>query len=106
MCQDTTGCVAAVNGDFFDVTDARGLDPGDEVGEFIRHCVLLHTPETAHEQVNLDERTVTDGLDWTSTIDVNGTSVPVTGINQELPMSYLNVDVPLRGPSSLPRSTP
>jgi exopolysaccharide biosynthesis protein len=98
MCQATTGCVAAVNGDFFDVLNAGAkTDPGDEVGGIIRNCVLLHTPEIAHNQINLDELSVSNGLNWSSVIDVNGTSVPITAINQELPMSYVGVHLPLRG---------
>jgi exopolysaccharide biosynthesis protein len=97
MCQSTAGCVAAVNGDFFDVTDTNMPDVGDEVGGIIQNCVLLHTPEVAHEQVNLNGGVVANSFNWSSTLDVNGTSVAVTAINQELPMSYLNVDVPLSG---------
>jgi exopolysaccharide biosynthesis protein len=97
MCRATTGCVAAVNGDFFDVTDTGQPDVGDEVGGIIQNCVLLHTPEVAHEQVNLNAGEVSNTFNWSSTLDVNGTSVPVTAINQELPMSYLHVNVPLSG---------
>ena len=97
MCHSTTGCVAAVNGDFFDVTDTGQPDVGDEVGGITQNCVLLHTPEIPHEQVNLDGGVVTNTFNWSSTLDVNNTSVSVTAINQELPMSYLNVDVPLSG---------
>ncbi len=97
MCQSTPGCVAAVNGDFFDVTDAGQLDVGDEVGGIIQNCVLLHTPEVAHEQVNLNSGAVSTTFNWNSTLDVNGTTVSITAINQELPMSYLNVNVPLAG---------
>jgi exopolysaccharide biosynthesis protein len=97
MCQETADCVAAVNGDFYDVSDPGEPVAGDEVGGIIRNCVLLHTPEVAHEQANLSGQSVSNGLNWSSDIDVNGTSVPVTAINQELPMSYLNVHVPLSG---------
>lgn len=97
MCQDTADCVAAVNGDFFDVSGSGHLDPGDEVGGIIRNCVLLHTPEIAHEQVNVNAGSVSNGLNWESNVDVNGTTVPITAINQELPMSYVNVNVPLAG---------
>jgi exopolysaccharide biosynthesis protein len=97
MCQTTDGCVAAVNGDFYDVTDSASFDPGDEVGGIIRNCVLLHTPEISHEQVDLDGESVSRGFNWTTTLVVSGTDVPITGINQELPMSYLNVNVPLAG---------
>ncbi len=97
MCQATAGCVAAVNGDFFDVSDLGEPIAGDEVGGIIRNCVLLHTPEIAHEQADLGEESVSEGFNWSSAVDVNGTSVPVTAINQELPMSYLGVDVPLAG---------
>ncbi len=97
MCRATARCVAAVNGDFFDVTDRDLPDAGDEVGGIIQNCVLLHTPEVAHEQVNLNDGTVTNGLNWNATLDVDGTSVAISEINQELPMSYLNVDVPLAG---------
>ncbi|HEY1761206.1 MAG TPA: phosphodiester glycosidase family protein [Acidimicrobiales bacterium] len=97
MCNATAGCVAAVNGDFFDVPPASKPDPGDEVGGIIRNCVLLHTPEVAHNQINLDEQSVSNSLNWTSAIDVNGTSVPITAINQELPMSYVGVHLSLSG---------
>jgi exopolysaccharide biosynthesis protein len=97
MCQSTAGCVAAVNGDFFDLTHQGKSDPGDGVGGIIQNCVLLHTPEVAHQQTNLDGQSVSDGLNWSSTIDVNGTNVPITAINQELPMRYLNVNLPLAG---------
>jgi exopolysaccharide biosynthesis protein len=97
MCQSTPNCVAAVNGDFFDVSDPHEPVVGDEVGGIIRNCVLLHTPEIAHEQVDLDNSSVSEGLNWSSTIDVNGIDVPITAINQELPMKYLGVDVPLAG---------
>jgi trimeric autotransporter adhesin len=97
MCHATTGCVAAVNGDFFDVSDPGEPVAGDSVGGIIRNCVLLHTPETAHEQIDLDGESVTNSFNWSSTIDLDGTNVPITAINQELPMSYLNVNVPLAG---------
>ena len=97
MCRSTAGCVAAVNGDFFDVTRRGKPDPGDEVGGIIQNCVLLHTPEVAHQQANLDGQSVSEGLNWSSTVDVNGTSVPITAINQELPMSYVKVNLPLAG---------
>ena len=45
LCRSTPGCVAAVNGDFFDLTSRPDSDPGDEVGGIIQNCVLLHTPE-------------------------------------------------------------
>jgi exopolysaccharide biosynthesis protein len=97
MCQTTTGCVAAVNGDFFDMTQPGEPDPGDEVGAIIQDCVLLHTPEIAHQQADLEGQSVSEGLNWSSTVDVNGVSVPITAINQELPMSYVNVHLPLAG---------
>ncbi len=97
MCSATAGCVAAVNGDFFDVTAAGRPDPGDEVGGIIRNCVLLHTPEIAHNQVDLDGQTVSNDLNWSSDLDVNGTSLPIAAVNQELPMSYVGVHLPLAG---------
>jgi hypothetical protein len=97
MCNATAGCVAAVNGDFFDVPPAGKTDPGDEVGGIIRSCVLLHTPEISHNQINLDGQTVSNGLNWSSVVDVNGTSVKIATINQELPMSYVGVHLPLAG---------
>lgn len=97
MCNATAGCVAAVNGDFFDVPPVSKPDPGDEVGGIIRNCVLLHTPEIAHNQINLDGQTVSNSLNWSSAIDVNGTSVAISAINQELPMSYVGVHLPLAG---------
>lgn len=97
MCQGTADCVAAVNGDYFDVTPPGTSDPGDEVGGIIQNCVLLHTPEIAHQQVDLDGPSVSNGLNWSSTLDANGVSVPITAVNQELPMSYLNVHLPLSG---------
>ncbi len=97
MCQNTPDCVAAVNGDFFDLTPSGMLDPGDEVGGIIQNCVLLHTPQISHQQVNLDARTVSTGLNWSSTLTVDGTSVPITAINQQLPLSYSNVFLPFTG---------
>jgi hypothetical protein len=97
MCRSTVGCVAAVNGDFYDVTHKGKPDPGDEVGGIIQDCVLLHTPEIAHQQVDLDGQQVNEGLDWSVSVDVNGVTVPITAINQELPMRYLNVNLPLAG---------
>jgi hypothetical protein len=97
MCQDTTGCVAAVNGDFFDLTPPGEPDPGDEVGGIIQNCVLLHTPEIAHQQADLDAQSVSQGLNWSSAININGEIVPITAINQELPMSYVKVHLPLAG---------
>lgn len=97
ICRTTPGCVAAVNGDFFDVTPRGAIDPGDEVGGIIQDCVLLHTPEVSHQQVNLDQHTVSQGLNWSSTLEVNGAPVPITGVNQERPMRYTGVDLPLAG---------
>jgi hypothetical protein len=97
MCQTTVGCVAAVNGDYFDITNPGVPDPGDEVGGLIQNCVLLHTPEIAHQQANLDGQSVSNGLNWISDVDVNGVSVPITAINQQLPMSYVGVHLPLAG---------
>jgi exopolysaccharide biosynthesis protein len=97
MCQRTSGCVAAVNGDFFDVTHAGGADPGDEVGGIIRNCVLMHTPEISHAQADVDAASVSNGFNWSSSLDVNGTTVAITAVDQELPMSYVGVNVPLKG---------
>ena len=97
MCQSTAGCVAAVNGDFFDVSDPGQPVEGDEVGGIIRNCVLLHTPEVSHEQADLDSDTVSNDFNWTSTIDVNGATVVIDAVNEELPMRYIGVDVPLSG---------
>jgi exopolysaccharide biosynthesis protein len=97
MCHATASCVAAVNGDYFDVTSPGKPDPGDEVGGIIRNCLLLHTPEIAHQQIDLDGQSVSNSLNWSSVLDVNGTSVPITAINQELPMSYVGVHLPLAG---------
>jgi hypothetical protein len=97
MCRSTLGCVAAVNGDFYDMTPKGAPDPGDEVGGIIQNCVLLHTPEIAHQQVDLDGPSVSEGLNWNSTVDINGNTVPITAINQELPMKYLGVNLPLSG---------
>jgi len=97
MCQSTAGCVAAVNGDFFDLTPSGAPDPGDEVGGIIQSCVLLHSPQISHQQVNLDAHTVATGLNWSSTLTINGTSVPITAINQELPLSYSDVNLPFAG---------
>ncbi len=97
MCRTTAGCVAAVNGDFFDWTPRGQPDPADEVGGITRDCVLLHTPEISHQQVDLDGHSVSAAFNWTSTLDVNGVSVPITAINQQLPMSYVQVHLPLTG---------
>jgi len=97
MCRSTAGCVAAVNGDFYDVAHRGVPDPGDEVGGIIQNCVLLHTPEIPHQQVDLDGHRVYEGFNWSSNVDVNGVTVPISAINQELPMKYLNVNLPLTG---------
>ena len=97
MCRTTVGCVAAVNGDFFDWTPRGQPDPADEVGGITRDCVLLHTPEISHQQANLDGQSVSAAFNWTSTLDVNGVTVPITAINQQLPMSYVQVHLPLTG---------
>jgi Phosphodiester glycosidase len=97
VCQATSDCVAAVNGDFFDVSDAGQPVVGDEAGGIIRNCVLLHTPETPHEQADLDSDAVSNGFNWSSDIDINGTDVPITAVNEELPMSYIGVHDPLSG---------
>ena len=97
MCRSTIGCVAAVNGDYYDVTRKGQPDPGDEVGGIIQNCVLLHTPEIAHQQANLDGQQVGEGLDWSVSVDINGVTVPITAVNQELPMKYPNVNLPLTG---------
>lgn len=97
MCQNTPGCVAAVNADFFDLTPPNVSDPGDEVGGIIQNCVLLHSPEISHQQANLDGHSVSNGLNWSSTLSVNGASIPITAINQELPLSYSTISLPLTG---------
>jgi exopolysaccharide biosynthesis protein len=97
MCQSTPNCVAAINGDFFDFTKYGAPDPGDEVGGIIQNCVLVHSPEISHQQADLDGRSVSYGFNWSGTLTVNGTSIPITAINQELPLSYVNVNLPLKG---------
>ncbi len=97
ICQATQGCVAAVNGDYFDVPNSKKPDPGDEVGGIISGCVLEHTPEVSHQQANLDDGTVATQFTWDANLNVNGTSVPINAINQELPLSYVGVSDPLRG---------
>ena len=97
MCRSTAHCVAAVNGDFFDTTHHGNVIAGDEVGAIIQDCVLVHTPEVAHQQVNLDDHSVSQGFNWSDTIDVKGVIVPITSINQQLPLSYANVNLPLVG---------
>jgi len=97
MCRTTRGCVAAVNGDFFNLTPPGRPDPADAVGGIIRNCVILHTPQISHQQVDLQAHTVSQDLSWSTTIDVNGASVPIDAINQELPMSYVQVHLALSG---------
>lgn len=97
MCQATAGCAAAINGDYFDVANPGKPDPGDAVGGIIRSCVLLHTPEVAHQQADLDGDSVSNGFNWSSSLDVNGTTVPIAAINQELPLSYTGVHIALTG---------
>jgi len=97
MCRSTVGCVAAVNGDFYDVTRKGKADPGDEVGGIIQNCVLLHTPEISHQQVDLAGLQVNTGLNWSVGVNVNGVTVPITAVNQELPMRYSNVNLHLAG---------
>jgi hypothetical protein len=97
MCRSTVGCVAAVNGDFFNATPRGRPDPGDEVGGIIQNCVLLHTPQISHQQVDLDGPSLDANLNWRSSVDVNGVNVPITAINQELPMDYVGVHLLLAG---------
>ena len=97
MCRSTSGCVAATNADFFAVGAPGTFDPGDSVGGIVRNCVLLHTPQISHQQVDLTTGAVSQGLQWSAALDVNGSSVPVTAINQQLPLSYPQVNLPLSG---------
>jgi hypothetical protein len=97
MCRSTVSCVAAINGDYYDVTHRGQADPGDEVGGIIQNCVLLHTPEISHQQANLDGQRVGEGLNWNVSVDVNGVIVPITAVNQELPMKYPGVNLTLKG---------
>jgi hypothetical protein len=97
MCRSTPKCVAAVNGDFFAVPRRRTPNSGDAVGGIVRDCVLLHTPEISHQQANLDASTVSGGFSWNSTLLVNGVSVPVSAVNQELPLRYERIHLPLTG---------
>ena len=97
ICRTTAGCVAAANADFFAVPPRGHFIPGDSVGGIIRNCVLLHTPETSHQQVDLDTGEVSQGLNWSATLDVDGTKVPVTAVNQELPLSYTRVNLAVSG---------
>jgi hypothetical protein len=97
MCRTTRGCVAAVNGDFFAMTPPGTPDPADAVGGVIRDCVILHTPQVSHQQVDLNAHTVSQGLGWNSVVDVNGVNVPIDAINQELPLSYSQVHLSLGG---------
>lgn len=97
MCRTTPGCVAAVNGDYFNMTPRGRPDPADAVGGIIRDCVILHTPQISHQQVDLDNHTVSQDLSWSATVDVNGAPVSVDAINQQLPMSYSQVHLALSG---------
>src|ERR1019366_479972 len=97
ICRSTSGCVAATNADFFAVGATGTFDPGDSVGGIVRNCVLLHTPQISHQQVDLKTGAVSQGLEWSAALDVNGSSVPVAAINQQLPLSYPQVNLPLSG---------
>jgi exopolysaccharide biosynthesis protein len=97
ICKATAGCVAAVNGDYFDVSQPGKPDPGDDVGGIIRSCVLLHTPEVPHQQADLDGESLSNGFNWSSSLEVNGTTVAISAINQELPLSYVGVHIALTG---------
>ncbi|MDH2904626.1 MAG: phosphodiester glycosidase family protein [Actinomycetota bacterium] len=97
MCESTPHCVAAVNGDYFDLTRPGWADPGDEVGGIIVNCVLEHTPEISHQQADLDSHTVTQGLDWSDTVNVDGSQVAISAINQQLPIAYNQVHLALSG---------
>jgi hypothetical protein len=97
MCRSTVGCVAALNGDYYDVTRSGQPDPGDEAGGIIQNCVLVHTPEISHQQADLDGQRVSEGLNWRVIVDINGVTVPITAVNQELPMKYPGVNLPLTG---------
>ncbi len=97
ICRATAGCVAAVNGDYFAIPNSKKPDAGDEVGGIVSGCVLEHTPEVSHQQADLDDGTVSTQFTWNASLNVNGTSVPIDAINQELPLSYVGVSDPLRG---------
>jgi exopolysaccharide biosynthesis protein len=97
MCRNTPDCVAAVNGDFFTGTTSSKTSLGDNVGGIIQDCVLLHTPQITHQQVNLDTQTVSQGLNWSASINVNDTSVAITAINRERPLTYNGSRLPLNG---------
>jgi hypothetical protein len=97
MCRSMVGCVAAVNGDYYDVTRRGQPDSGDAVGGIIQNCVLLHTPEISHQQANLVGEQVGESLNWSVSVDVDGDTVPITAVNQELPMKYPDVNLPLTG---------
>jgi hypothetical protein len=97
ICRATLSCVAAVNGDFFNLTRRGTPDPGDSVGGIIQDCALLHTPEVAHQYANLAAATVSGGLNWGATLAVNGVSLAITAVNQQLPLRYPGVHLPLTG---------
>ncbi len=96
ICHATPDCVAAVNGDYFDVSSA-GPDPGDPVGGLIAGCDLLHTPEVSHQQADLDDASVSTQFTWSASLSAGTSSIAINDVNQELPVSYVGVHDPLRG---------
>lgn len=97
MCRRIVRCVAAVNGDFFDTTGRGESVPGDEVGAIVKNCVLIHSPEIAQQQVNLDGHSVAKSLTWATSIYVGGSGVAIAAINQDRPIAYAKVQLPLTG---------
>ena len=97
ICRSTTGCVAAVNGDYFAVPNSKKPDAGDAVGGIVSGCTLVHTPEVSHQQADLDDGTVSTQFTWNASLAMGTTSLAINAINQELPLSYVGVSDPLRG---------
>ncbi|HEY1826194.1 MAG TPA: phosphodiester glycosidase family protein [Acidimicrobiales bacterium] len=86
ICRSTPHCVAAINGDYFEVASGKKADPGDPVGGLTSGCVLLHTPEVSHQQADLDNASVSTGFSWNAALSVGTTSVAINAINQQLPI--------------------
>jgi len=77
LCQETVGCVAAMNGDFF--------ANGESIGGIVKNCVLLETPQIPHELAELDSRSFATGLNWSVTVSTaSGISMNLSGVNQSV----------------------
>jgi len=96
MCRSTVDCVAAVNGDFYDVTHKGSLILVTKWAGSFKLRSLAYS-EISHQQVIL--------MGAKSTMVLTGVSVSTSTVSmfrsprstRKLPMSYVNVNLPLAG---------